>query len=159
VKERTVLLERFEKAFSVLPPEIAELFLSEDRTLSVVVLPDTKLPLGMRTKSEGPPEARTYTIMVFREHAEWSENHFLGAFLRELGHVAAERPPESEWPEARGDRSRFKEKLECRADAMVWRWGLRHYSMIHLTATYPAHWVDRIVAEIDKMLLKEDENR
>jgi hypothetical protein len=121
-------------------------------------MPNTALPLGMRTSSEGPPEARTYTIMVFREHEEWSENHFLGAFLRELGHVVAERPPESEWPTPRGERSRFREKLEYRADAMVWRWGLRHYSMSHLTATYQPHWVDRIVEEIGKILVKEDDN-
>ncbi len=26
------------------------------------------------------------------------------------------------------------------ADAMVWKWGLRHYSMRPLYATYPEHW-------------------
>jgi len=157
-KTRAVLLERFEKAFSVLPPQVADLFLSDGRNLVVIVMPDLELPLGMRTRSEGPPEARTYTIVVFREHGEWSENHFIGAFLRELGHVVAQRPPESEWPTTRGDRSRFREKLEYRADAMVWRWGLRHYSMSHLTATYPPHWVERIVTEIGKIVLEENDS-
>ncbi len=155
-KTRTVLFERFKKAFSVLPGEVLDLFLSDARNLTVVIVPDAELPLGMRTMSEGPPDSRAYIIMVFQEHRDWAEDHFVGAFLRELGHVVAQRPPESEWPATRGERSRFREKLEYRADAMVWGWGLRHYSMSHLTATYPLHWVERIVVEIGKILLEED---
>lgn len=146
---------RFEKAFSLLPDDILDLFLSRQRNLAVIVTSDSAFPMGMTTIAEGPPGSRRYTIVVYDEHQTWSENHFLGAFLRELGHVVAERPPENEWPRGRGERSRYKEKLECRADAMVWNWGLRHYSMSHLNATYPPHWVDRIVEDISKMVLDD----
>jgi hypothetical protein len=149
--------DRFEKAFSLLPEDVLRLFLSGARNLSVVIMPDAGLPLGMSTRSKGPPEARTYRIMLYEEQQEWPEDLFLGAFLRELGHVVAERPPEDEWPKSRGDRARYKERIEYLADAMVWRWGLRHYSMRHLTATYPQHWVERIVVEIGKILLEESE--
>jgi hypothetical protein len=147
---------RFEKAFSLLPEDILELFLSGARNLTVVIMPDVGLPLGMSTKSLGPPDARTYRIMLYEEQEEWPEDLFLGALLRELGHVVAQRPPEDEWPKSRGDRARYKERLEYIADAMVWRWGLRHYSMRHLTATYPQHWVERIVVEIGKILLEDE---
>jgi hypothetical protein len=65
-------------------------------------------------------------------------------------------PPEDEWQATRGDRARFKEKLEHRSDAMVWRWGLRHYSMSYITATYPSHWVERIAEEIGKTMLDDN---
>jgi hypothetical protein len=146
---------RFEKAFSLLPEDVLGLFLTGARNLSVVIMPDAGLPLGMSTKSQGPADDRTYRIMLYEEQQEWPEDLFLGAFLRELGHVVAERPPEDDWPKSRGDRARYKERLEYVADAMVWRWGLRHYSMRHLTATYPQHWVERIVMEIGKILLEE----
>ncbi len=149
--------KRFEKAFSLLPQDVLGLFLSEMRDLQVVIMPDVGLPLGMSTKSQGPPDARTYRIMLYEEQQEWPEDLFLGAFLRELGHVVAQRPPEDEWPKFRGDRARYKERLEYIADAMVWRWGMRHYSMRHLTATYPPHWVEKIVVEIGKLLLEEKE--
>jgi hypothetical protein len=149
--------ERFEKALSLLPEDVLKIFLAGARNLTVVIMPDAGLPLGMSTRSQGPPEARTYRIMLYEEQQEWSEDLFLGAFLRELGHVVAERPPEVEWPKSRGDRARYKERLEYVADAMVWRWGLRHYSMRHLTATYPKHWVEKIVVEIGKILLEEGE--
>jgi hypothetical protein len=148
--------KRFEKAFSLLPADIFALFLSGARNLSIVIMPDVGLPLGMSTKSQGPPDARTYRIMLYEEQQEWPEDLFLGAFLRELGHVVAQRPPENEWPEARGDRARYKERLECVADAMVWKWGLRHYSVRHLTATYPSHWAEKIIVEIGKILLEDE---
>ncbi|MCX5861510.1 MAG: hypothetical protein NTW27_05255 [Deltaproteobacteria bacterium] len=147
---------RVQKAFSFLPDDILDLFLSGNRIASMVVIPDTGLPLGMTTRSEGPARSRRYTVVIHPEHRGWPEDRFIGAFLRELGHVVSERPPEDEWPQARGDRSRYKEQLECRADAMVWRWGLRHYSMAYLAATYPSHWADRIVDRIGKMLLEEN---
>ncbi len=150
-------VKRFEKAFLLLPEEVLELFLAGDRVLSVTVEPDEPLPLAMATRSKGPADARAYSIVVREEHLNWPEDLFIGAFLRELGHAAASRPPEAEWPQSRGERARHKEHLELRADAMVWRWGLKHYSMIHLTATYPEHWVAKIVEEIEKMLLEENE--
>jgi hypothetical protein len=131
------------------------LFLSESRHLTVTVMADTALPLGMATRPEGSPGKRRYTIVSYLEHAAWPEDRFIGAFLRELGHVVGQRPREDEWPVARGDRARFKEKLEHRADALVWRWGLRHYSMSYLVATFPEHWVERIVVEIERTLLED----
>lgn len=153
---RRLTVSRLEKVLSVLPDEIRDLFLSGSRNLTIRVLPDTGLPIGMKTSSYDRFQKRHYEIVIRTEHVHLPEDLFIGSVLRELGHVAAEVPPEDEWPASRGDRSRFKEKLECRADAMVWRWGLRHYSMRHLTATYPEHWVERIVEDIGKMLLEED---
>jgi hypothetical protein len=156
-KVASATAKRFEKAFSLLPEDVLGLFLSGARNLTVVIVPDVGLPLGMSTRSQGPPDARTYRIMIYEEQQEWAEDLFLGAFLRELGHVVAQRPPEDEWPKSRGDRARYKERIECIADSMVWKWGLRHYSMRHLTATYPQHWVEKIVVEIGKLLLEENE--
>ncbi|MBI4963381.1 MAG: hypothetical protein HY913_08890 [Desulfomonile tiedjei] len=153
----SVFYERIGKAFSLLPEEVLDLFLKGSRKLVVVVMADTDLPLGMITKSEGHAKRRKYTVLTYAEHVNWPENHFIGAFLRELAHAVSEKPPKEEWPVARGDRARFKEKLEHSADALVWKWGLRHYSMSHLAATYPPHWVERIVAEIEKTLLEEEQ--
>jgi len=152
---REAMVERFGKALSVLPEEIQDLFLSGSRRLTVTVLGDTIVPFGMSTRAEGPPMKRHYIIVAYMEHHAWPEDRFLGAFLRELAHVVAQRPPEEEWPAARADRARFKERMELRADAMVWRWGLRHYSMSYLVATFPEHWVERIVDQIGKTLLEE----
>ncbi len=152
-----IALQRFEKAFLLLPEEVLDLFLTGARVLSVRIAPDAGLPVGMATRSNGPADARTYSIVVREEHLSWSEDLLIGAFLRELGHVVACRPPETEWPQSRGERARYKEHLELRADAMVWRWGLRHYSIIHLTATYPEHWATKIVEDIGKMLRERNE--
>jgi len=146
---------RIEKAFSLMPRDVLELFLSGERALQITVGPDTGFPLGMRTKTQGPPDDRKYAISMQEEEVAWPEERFLGSFLRELGHVVAQRPPESEWPEARGDRSRFRERLEAIADAMVWRWGLRHYNMSHLAATYPAHRLEMIITQIGEILEEE----
>ncbi len=146
-----------EKAFLLLSDEILDLFLTGDRMLFVRIEPDEPLPLGMATRSNGPTDARTYSIVVREEHLSWSEALFIGAFLRELGHVVASRPPEAEWPQARAERARYKEHLELKADAMVWQWGLKHYSMIHLTATYPEHWVEKIVGDIERMLRERNQ--
>lgn len=152
---RKIIAERYEKALSLLPDEALDLFSSHKRNVQVIVMPDPKLPVGMSTRSEGPPKQRRYTIVLYEEHARWPEDHFLGGLLRELGHVVAKRPPEDEWPKVRGERAHFKEMLECRADAMVWRWGLRHYNMSYLAATFPQHWVDRIVKQIGDLFLTE----
>jgi hypothetical protein len=153
---KKIVAARYEKALTLLPDEVLDLFVSGKRKVRVIVMPDPKLPMGMLTRSEGTPRERKYTIFLYEEHGTWPADRFLGALLRELGHVVANRPPENEWPEARGDRARFKEMLECRADAMVWRWGLRHYSMSYLVATFPQHWVERIVKEIGDFFLKEN---
>lgn len=154
-RAKEITASRYEKALSLLPDEVLDLFLSGRRQLKVIVMPDPKLPMGMFTRTDGPPKRRRYTIFLYEEHGSWSEDRFLGALLRELGHVVAERAPENEWPEGRGERARFKEMLECRADAMVWSWGLRHYSMSYIAATYPQHWVDRIVKQIGQCVLAE----
>lgn len=149
-----VICARIQKAFICLPEDVLNLFLSENRILVVLIEPDTGLPLGMTTKTSDFGSSLNYTVVVRPEHKDWPEDRFIGAFLRELGHVVSQRPPEEQWPLARGERSRYKEQLECRADAAVWSWGLRHYSMAYLAATYPAHWVDRIVDQISKTLLE-----
>ena len=154
-KVKKIVANRYEKALSLLPEEAVALFLLHKRELRVIVMPDPRLPVGMSTRTDGPPSGRRYTIFLYEEHTRWPEDHFLGALLRELGHVVAKRPPEAEWPEARGERARFKEMLECRADAMVWRWGLKHYNMSYLVATFPQHWVERIVKQIGKFFLNE----
>ena len=157
-KKRTVRADtsaRIEKALSLLPDEALDLFLSNERLLTVIIEPDLKIPFGMNTRTRSYADGRKYTITIREEHEDWSEDLFLGAFLRELAHVVGEWPPEEEWPAARGDRARFRERMEYVADAMVWRWGLRHYSMRHLYATYPEHWVERIITEIGKIMLED----
>ncbi len=119
--------------------------------------PNLKIPFGMGTNTKREVNGYKYTIIIREEHEDWPEDLFLGSFLRELGHVVCARPPEDEWPATRGDRARFRERIEYLADAMVWRWGLRHYSMRHLHATYPQHWVEKIIVEIEK-ILQEDES-
>jgi len=154
---RAITALRIKKAFSLLPKKVLGLFLSHNRRLTIEVVEDTPIPLGMRTAAEGPAGARGYTISLHDEELARPEEFFIGSFLRELGHVVAERPPEDEWPKPRAERARFKERLESRADAMVWRWGLRHYGMIHLSATYPQHRLDAIVADIARVLLEEED--
>jgi hypothetical protein len=146
---------RIEKAFSLLPQYALDLFLLGGRDLRMVLDHSPGFPFGMKTSSSGTGSSRTYTITFYEEHGSWQEDLFLGSLLRELGHVAAGRPPENEWPLATGDRARFREALECRADSMVWRWGLKDYSMIHLNATYPSQWVERIVQDIENLLDRE----
>lgn len=146
---------RIAKAFSLLPQDVLNLFMSEERSLTIRIMPDPSFPLGMRTTSQGPIEARTYTIVVYREHLDMEENRFVGSFLRELGHAVIQSPPESEWPSSKAERAQLKEMLELRADAAVWSWGLRHYSMAHLWGAYPPHVADRIVVDIEKLLKDE----
>lgn len=153
--DRADTVQRIEKALVILPEDVLDLFLSGYRNLVIRIGPDTGFPVGMSTRTEGSIHQRRYTIVIYPEHRDWPEDRFIGGFLRELGHVVARRPPETEWPLSRAERSRYREALECRADAVVWRWGLRHYSMAYLTATYPSHWVDRILDQIGKMLMQE----
>ena len=153
---RTETGQRIEKTLSLLPDDILELFLTGRRTLLIIVEPTLKIPFGMSTRTRRSESGFRYTITIREEHEEWPEDLFLGALLRELGHVVRERPPEEEWPVSRGDRARYREKLEYQADAMVWRWGLRHYSMRHLYATYPEHWAEKIAEEVEKTLSEEE---
>lgn len=143
---------RLVRVLSLLPVEVAEPLLSGARKLTFMILPDTAIPFGMRTLTEGSPEERRYTISMYNEHQDLPEDLFVGSVLRELGHVVAQRPPESEWPEAKGERARFRERLECLADAMVWKWGLRDYSIRYLHATYPRHRADEIIEAIRNLL-------
>jgi hypothetical protein len=152
--QEELTFERLVKVFGLLPPDVAELFLTGKRVLTIRVLPDLQIPFGMRTEPSGKIYERNYTITIFNEHQSLPDDLFVGSVLRELGHVVAQRPPENEWPISRGERARFKEHLEHFADAMVWRWGLKHYSMRYLTATYPEHWVERIVKEISIILVE-----
>lgn len=144
------------KAISLLPSDASELILSERRKLTFLILPDAALPFGMSTRSQGPKQDRRYTIVMYNEHQDLPEDLFIGSILRELAHVIAKRPPEEEWPTHKGDRARFKEHLESRADALVWKWGLRHYSIRHITATYPQHRANEIIESIGNALLEND---
>lgn len=143
---------RLIKCLYLLPELEQELFLTGNRNLTIEIVGNPKLPFGMKTRSSGQKVSRNYTISICEECGEWPEDRFLGAFLRELGHVVAEIPPEDEWPIVRGERARFKESVELMADCMVWKWGLRHYNVSYLSATFPSHWVDRIVSDIEKLL-------
>lgn len=154
-EQRSITIDRFSKAFSLLPPDVLDLFTSGKRKLSIRLVENLDLPFGMLTRTDGPRNSRKYAISAFREQEEWPEDLFIGCFLRELAHVVCERPPEEEWPPSRGDRARFKESLELEADAMVWRWGLKHYSLRHLNATYPKHWAEKIAEDIEILLNTE----
>ena len=148
---------RIEKAFGSLPEDVRLLFVTGERNLTVRILPNPGMPLGLRTFSKGPADQRTYTINLYEEHLDWDDNRLIGAFLRELAHVVIETPPLEEWPEAKDKKAEFKELSELKADVQLWRWGLRHYSMAFLWATYPDHWAERIQADIERMLQEETE--
>ncbi len=145
-------MARIRKALNQLPSETAARCLSGAIRLAVSIESDPGLPLGMRTRCDGPPDSRRYTIVIYEEHQTWPEDYFIGSFLRELAHVVAGQPPEREWPTSRSQRARFKELLENQADATVWKWGLKEYSMRYILATYPPHRVQLIVTEIETIL-------
>jgi len=140
-----------EKAFSLLPDPTAELFISGRRDLTVLLAPDPGLPLGMKSTSDGPSDARHYTITIFEELQELPEDLFVASFLRQLALVAEEIPPEEDWPAQRSQRSRLRELLEARADALVWDWGLKDQNLRFLAATYPPHIVEDIIASIESI--------
>lgn len=144
--------QRVEKAFSILPQEAVELFVNRQRAVSVVVRPDTGLPREMGTETVGSEHDRRYIITIYEEHQSWPENRFIAGFIRELGHAAANRPPESRWPKSRKERAEYREKLEHRADAMVWKWGLKELSIAHMSVTYPAHQVERIIEGVEAVM-------
>lgn len=156
-EEKDVFTRRLEKSFSVLPPDVLALFLSLERVVTFRVSKNPGFPVGMHTAIHGGLDERSYDVIMLREHQNWSEDCFIGGFLRELGHVVCQKPPDSEWPSARGDRARFKEQLEYVADEVVWEWGLRHYSVSYLQATFPQHWVERIVEKVSEMVLQRGE--
>lgn len=145
-------LERLTEVFVLLPPETLELFLSGQRSLCIKIFPTPRAAMGLRTTCTGPPSAREYTIILYQEHFDLPRDHFIGAVLRELGHVVANMPPEHEWPVERSDRAEFRENLETRADALVWQWGLKEYSLAYLHGTFPPHWVERIVKDIQQLM-------
>jgi len=145
-----------EKAFALLPGHVQDLFISRTIRVVIMVKPNPGFPVGMSTASSGPAGNRLYSIAVLEEHGTWPEDRFIAAFLHELGHVVAKLPPRAEWPTSRAERAQFKEMLECRADSLVWKWGLREYSMRYLDSTYPAHRIEAIVAQIERMI--EDDN-
>ena len=152
-------LTRVVTAMKLLPDDEQELFLADRRKVSIEIVADPKLPFGMKTRSARSVESRHYTIFICEECTEWDENRFIGALLREFGHIVAEIPPEEEWPILRGDKARFKEHAELVADCMVWKWGLRHYDMSFLVSTFPPHWVDRIVTDIEKLIETDERFR
>lgn len=150
--------ERIEKALDLLPDEVMQGILSGESKIFIRVVPDAGFPVGMATRSEGKARKPQYIISIRDEHLKLDEDLFTASLLREFGHVVAKRPHDSQWPSGRAERAAFRERLEARADAMVWRWGLRHYSMRFLMATYPEHHLERILEEISKALLElEDE--
>lgn len=158
-QKKESFISRLTQALSMLPDTALDLFLTGKRPLTIRIEPDTPLPLGMKTRTSGPPSCRSYEITIYEEHHELPDDLFAASFLRELGHVAAQRPPEREWPEARLERAHFKEALENRADAMVWRWGLRHLNIRYITATFPPHRIDGLIQSIGQALLEPDPSR
>lgn len=146
-------------AMKLMPDDELGLFLEDRRKVSIEIVANPKLPFGMKTRSAGSAQTRLYTIFICEECREWDENRFIGALLREFGHIVAEIPPEEEWPISRGDKARFKEYTELVADCMVWKWGLRHYDMSFLVSTFPPHWVDRIVTDIEKLIETDERFR
>ncbi len=152
-KARTAAM--IEKTFALIPDEALDLFWSGHRDVAIEVLPDLRVPFGMSVGVFGSPAQRKYVITMYDEQQDLPADLFIGTLLRQLGHVAGKYPPEEDWPQSRGDRARFKEHLENLADATVWRWGLRHYSMRYLTATFQEHWVDRIVKDVSHILLND----
>ena len=147
---------RLEKALSLLPSDATDLILSDARRLTFLLLPNAALPFGMSTVHEGPEKAGRYTILMYDEHQELPEDLFIGSVLRELAHVVLRIPPEDQRPTGRQERAELKERLESRADALVWKWGLRHYNIRFITATYPSHRADEIIESVAKTLLEND---
>ncbi len=70
---------RIIKAFDNLPLEILNLFLDGSRNLSIRIIPDPKLPFGMRTITKRSPNGLVYTLNICDEAQDWAEDHFLGA--------------------------------------------------------------------------------
>jgi hypothetical protein len=145
------------KVFSLLPENDLALFIDGQRNLRINFKRNLQIPLGMSTSSAGVAGKRTYQIVAYDEQQDIPEDLFIGSLLRELALVVLEIPPISEWPPARGDKARYKERMEYMADATVWKWGLRHYSIRHITSTYPAHWADTIIKEISRIMVEERE--
>ncbi len=150
------ICSRIAMALKLLPDDERDTFVSGRRKLSVEIVREPKIPFGMKTRSTTGIENREYTIFVCEECGEWEQNRFLGALFHEFGHIISEIPPEEEWPITRGDRARFKEYRELLADCVVWKWGLRHYDVSYLIATFPPHWVDRIITDIEKLMATDD---
>ncbi|MEW6350921.1 MAG: hypothetical protein AB1646_17835 [Thermodesulfobacteriota bacterium] len=139
---------RIEKAFALLPEDVAELFLSGAVDLAIRMAANLALPLGMQATVQGSPQAARFEILLYDEHQDLPEDQFIGAFLHQLGVLVARTRSRVEEPAPGPAHAKFKQALECEADVLVWEWGLAYYSLSHLNATYPAHVVDRIVAEI-----------
>lgn len=146
---------RIEKAFALLPDPAAELFLSGQRDLTVLIAEDPGLPLGMKTTSAGPSHERHYLVTIFEELQELPEDLFIASFLRQLAHVVREMPPDEEWPSQRSARAHFREMLENHADALVWCWGLKDQNLRFLEATYPPHILEDIIPRIEEALHSE----
>lgn len=150
------VVKRFTRILRLLPARTLEVLLSGTRSLSVLILPTPGAPMVMKTRCYGPPYAREYSLVLYEEHLGFPEDHFIGAVLRELGHVVGGIPPEEEWPPTRSDRAQFKERLETLADALVWQWGLKRYSLAYLTNTFPPHWAERIVGDIERVVAERE---
>ena len=83
---------RLQKAFALLPSETQDVFLSGTIDLVVIVAPNPALPMGLHTTCQGLRDDRCYTIIMYEEHQDWSEEVFIGAFLRQLAHLFVGRP-------------------------------------------------------------------
>lgn len=141
-----------EESLSIIPPKALELFLGGERDLTIFIGPGSRLPMVMKTSSERHSSGRVYTIQLTPEHLELPKNVFMGNFLRELGHVVNSIPPMEDWPSQRKQRAQMKERMELRADAVVWQWGLKHYNISYIMATYPQHIADQIISDIEEYL-------
>jgi hypothetical protein len=140
------------EVFSLIPQDILSLFLEGHRDLSIIVTPDSELPMVMKTFSRRKEEGLHYTIQMQPSHLEFPRNRFIGNLLRELAHVANAIPPENEWPTQRAQRAETKERLELLADAQVWTWGLKHYNVSYIWGAYPPHIAEQIILDIEGCL-------
>ncbi len=147
---------RIAQTLDLLPDRAFDLFLNHHRDVAFRVLVQSDVPLGMRTLVSGPKHARQYSILLYDDQLHWKEKLFHGALLRELAHVVLEKPAPFELPVNRRERSMHIEHMEHRADALVWRWGLRDYSVHFISQTYPAQYVDRILMHVADLMLRPD---
>lgn len=147
LKERSADL--ISQVLSLAPQDVLKTLLESDRSLAIRLSQDSGLPMPMKTTCKRHKGTNQYTIYMQPHHADLSRNVFIGAFLREIAHVVLEIPPKEEWPSDRRQRAEMKEDLELKADALVWSWGLRHYDLAYIWATFPNHIAEQLISDIE----------
>ncbi len=137
------------EVMKIAPEEVSRELLERERSLTIHVTQDSGLPMPMKTTCKRDKGVNRYTIAMQLHHVDLSRNVFVGAFLREIAHVVLEIPPEQEWPTDRRIRAEMKKDLELKADSQVWSWGLRHYDIAYIWATFPNHIAEQLISDIE----------